>query len=127
VLSVRHVKMLFAQLAESASICLKSTVEKLNLSPYFVFPPVSGVLLFVAAPSGTASDVLPSGAAFFYQTPSGLVLASPSTSTGTVMSEGYLLSVPSTPSFALPPKVLSGRCRSSFSLCCLWFDFLNTF
>ena len=59
--------------------------------------------------SGTGSDALPGSAALFYQTPSGLVLASPSTSTAALSPEGYILSVPGTPAFALPPKALPGN------------------
>ena len=54
--------------------------------------------------SGGGSDTL------FYQTPSGLLLAPPSTSpVATLSPEGYVLSVPGTPAFALPPKVLPGH------------------
>ena len=59
--------------------------------------------------SGGGSETVPAGAALFYQTPSGLVFASPSTSAGTLSPEGYILSVPGTPAFALPPKVLPGQ------------------
>jgi len=64
--------------------------------------------LFWGSVSGAGSETVP-GAALFYQTPSGLVFASPSTSAGTLSPEGYILSVPGTPAFALPPKVLPGQ------------------
>jgi len=39
----------------------------------------------------------------------GLVLASPSTSTGTLLPEGYILSIPGTPALALQPKLVPGQ------------------
>ena len=65
--------------------------------------------MFMVSVSGAGSEAVPAGAALFYQTPSGLVFASPSTSAGTLSPEGYILSVPGTPAFALPPKVLSSQ------------------
>lgn len=67
--------------------------------------------------SGAGSESVPGGTALYYTTPSGLVIASPSTSDGTLLPEGYILSVPGTPAFALTPtKVLSGQ--SEFSIPC---------
>jgi len=67
---------------------------------------VVNLWLILCTVSGAGSEALPGGATLFYQTPSGLVLASPSTSTAALSPEGYVLSVPGTPAFALPPKVL---------------------
>jgi len=68
-----------------------------------------GSVVVCEAVSGGGSDPVP-GATFYYTTtPSGLVLASPSTSTGTLVPEGYILSVPGTPAFALAPKALPGQ------------------
>jgi len=75
--------------------------------------------LLLEAVSGAGCESLPGGTALFYQTPSGLlpVLASPSTSAGTLPPDGYILSVPGTSAFALQRKVLPGQ--SELSICCL--------
>jgi len=79
-------------------------------------------LVVCEAVSGAGSESVPGGAAFYYTTPSGLVLASPSTSAGTLLPEGYILNVPGgTPTFALTPKLLSGQ--SGFFYFTL--DFIN--
>lgn len=58
--------------------------------------------------TGAGSKSLPGGTTLFYQTPSGLILASPSTAAaaGTLPPEAYIVGVPGTPAFALPSKVL---------------------
>jgi len=66
-------------------------------------------LVVFEAVSGPGSESAAAGTTYFYTTPSGLVLASPSTSAGTLLPEGYILSVPGTPAFALPTKVLPGQ------------------
>jgi len=51
--------------------------------------------------SGAGSEGL--SGALFYQTPAGIVLASP-----TMSSDGYILGVPGTSALALPPTLLPG-------------------
>jgi len=100
--------MLACRLVWEPTICAHFTVV---LSVFVKF------CLFLEALSGAGSEAVTGGNAVFYQTPSGLVFAAPSTSAATLSPEGYILSVPGTPAFALPPKVVSGH--SEFCVYCL--------